>query len=335
MRLLAGGVAAALMLALWQAPARANDSMAEVAIGGLVLKDSDQIAIDKEALYLSANEVRVDYLFTNTSSEDIETTMVFPLPDQQFDDLNEFIYKFHEELDFRTTVDGEPAAYDVKIQAIINGEDMTAELAALGLDPFSPSNSDGFGAALRALAPDQLEHAIRRGIIKRDSTSYASTVYLPRWKIRTTVTRTQLFPAGRTIAVSHRYKPVRDGAFGGWLNAEFRNSELGEQHARDYCIGDGWFAAFDKALAKRATAADAAPYGERWLTYVFSADTSWKRPVKDFQLVVDKGKPENMVSFCAEGVEKIGPTQFEVRKSDFEPENDVKVTIVEWYKPGE
>ena len=58
MRLLAGGVAAALMLALWQAPARANDSMAEVAIGGLVLKDSDQIAIDKEALYLSANEVR-------------------------------------------------------------------------------------------------------------------------------------------------------------------------------------------------------------------------------------------------------------------------------------
>jgi hypothetical protein len=39
------------------------------------------------------------------------------------------------------------------------------------------------------------------------------------------------------------------------------------------------------------------------------------------------------VSFCAEGVKKISPTQFEVRKTDFEPTQDLNVLIVDWWKP--
>jgi hypothetical protein len=37
------------------------------------------------------------------------------------------------------------------------------------------------------------------------------------------------------------------------------------------------------------------------------------------------------VSFCAEGVQKIAPTQFEVRKTNFEPKDDLAILIVEWY----
>lgn len=46
--------------------------------------------------------------------------------------------------------------------------------------------------------------------------------------------------------------------------------------------------------------------------------------------MVDKGKPENMVSFCMTGVKKIPPTQFEVRRKKFEPKGDLEVLIVEW-----
>ena len=50
-----------------------------------------------------------------------------------------------------------------------------------------------------------------------------------------------------------------------------------------------------------------------------------------FRLVVDKGKPDNLVSFCMDGVRKISPTQFEVRKTNFEPRRDLPVLIVEFY----
>jgi hypothetical protein len=51
--------------------------------------------------------------------------------------------------------------------------------------------------------------------------------------------------------------------------------------------------------------------------------------------VVDKGKPQNLVSFCAESVKKISPTQFEMKKTNFEPKDDLNILIVEWYQPGQ
>jgi hypothetical protein len=78
-----------------------------------------------------------------------------------------------------------------------------------------------------------------------------------------------------------------------------------------------------------------APYTEWWIGYVLSSGANWKGSIKDFRLVVDKGKPESLVSFCAEGVNKISPTQFEMKKTNFEPKDDLNILIVEWYQPGE
>jgi hypothetical protein len=45
--------------------------------------------------------------------------------------------------------------------------------------------------------------------------------------------------------------------------------------------------------------------------------------------VVDKGKATNIVSFCADGVKKIGPTQFEMRVTNFTPAANFYVLILE------
>ena len=45
-------------------------------------------------------------------------------------------------------------------------------------------------------------------------------------------------------------------------------------------------------------------------------------------MVVDKGAPANLVSFCADGVKKIGPTEFEVRHTNFTPTRDVSIVIL-------
>ena len=44
--------------------------------------------------------------------------------------------------------------------------------------------------------------------------------------------------------------------------------------------------------------------------------------------MVDKGDPANLESFCADGVRKIGPTQLEMRKADFVPNDDLHVLIL-------
>ena len=47
-----------------------------------------------------------------------------------------------------------------------------------------------------------------------------------------------------------------------------------------------------------------------------------------FHVVIDKGSPKNLVSFCGEGVKKISPTAFEMTKTDFYPERDLAVLIL-------
>ena len=62
-------------------PGLCNDSMADIKAGGLVLKQTQDIRMVKEDLYLSLKEVRVSYVFENISASDITTTVAFPVPD--------------------------------------------------------------------------------------------------------------------------------------------------------------------------------------------------------------------------------------------------------------
>jgi Domain of unknown function (DUF4424) len=43
---------------------------------------------------------------------------------------------------------------------------------------------------------------------------------------------------------------------------------------------------------------------------------------------VDKGSPDNIVSFCGSGVRKISATQFEMRRTNWRPDRDVRVLIL-------
>ena len=314
--------------------ARANDSEAEVAVGGLQLKQSTNISLEKEELYISEDEVRVDYRFTNHSAKDVETLVAFPLPDQVYDeDSGEGpTHRLSQDLAFKTTVDGQPVTYEIVEQAIKNGRDVSADLRAVGLDVFAPEDNDKAVAFFKDKPQAVLDGLVKAGLVEV-SMSGTDAYYTFKWDVRTIVTRKQVFPAGKTIAVHHVYKPVAGGSVGGNLSPEYRGQDWQKQHAAQYCIEDSWFAAFDRAVAKHATKETPAPYSETWLGYVLKSGANWKGPIKDFRLVVDKGLAENLVSFCAEGVKKISATQFEVRKTNFEPKDDLNVLIVKWWKP--
>jgi hypothetical protein len=67
---------------------------------------------------------------------------------------------------------------------------------------------------------------------------------------------------------------------------------------------------------------------ERRINYVLKTGANWLGPAKDFKIVIDKGKPDRLVSFCLDNVKKISPTAFEVRMKDFTPDRDLKILLI-------
>ncbi|MBK7163591.1 MAG: DUF4424 family protein [Sphingomonadales bacterium] len=337
---------ALLALGAAAAPSFANDSSAAIGLGGLELTRNDAISMDSEDLFLSRQLVTVKYRFTNTSTKDVETLVSFPLPPipngiEGYIDAPSFS-DWREQLEFKTLVDGKPAALGYHEVVTLVGKPeakgVEARLKALSW-PVKHWDDYEFGEKyVDKLTQAEKDSLVAEGLLRKEADS---DYYSPNWQIQAHVTRKQVFPAGKTITVEHSYKPIAGGSVGGMLTPEYRKeSEYFKEYQAAYCIDSAFLKGFDKRIyAERAKAkARGDDYGvaytEHWLDYVLKSGANWKGPIKDFRLVVDKEKPANLLSFCMDGVKKISPTRFEVRKSNFEPTRDIQILIAEFYDPN-
>lgn len=309
-------------LAIVASPARANDSMAATAIGGLTMTKTDAVRMDSEDLFVSEKQVRVRYRFTNTAAADIETLVAFPLPDHTSSPVTGI--PDYSELKFQTLVDGQPAKLEFVQRAIFKGADVTDRITRLKL-PVMPL-VEPWEAALKTLPKAELDALAKDGLLQNIG-SAEQPDWENRWVARTIVTRKQVFPAGRTITVEHSYVPMPGGSVGGALNREYRSAKEFAAKRRTYCIDDGFMRGFD---ARQAKMKEPHAYSEVWLAYVLKTGTNWHGPIGDFRMVIDKGDPDALISFCGTGVKKIGPTQFEVRYQNFVPREDLNVLIVKF-----
>jgi hypothetical protein len=326
------GIVAALAVgAIFAAGVQANDSIAEMAAGGLVLKQSRDIDMLSEDLYVSARQIRVRYVFRNRSPRDVRTIVAFPMPDRNLGELQESNRAFPA--GFRTVVDGRPVRTQVERRAMLRGTDHSALLRRLNI----PISTDGNASAtimthLDGLAPAQRQQLLRLGLIEAtefDQGRGMERHYLPRWTAAETHYWQQTFPAGRDLRVEHSYVPGTGmSASTGLHHREFRNSAEGRRMIADYCIDREFLAAVDR-FATRSGPAEQAVLGEQRIGYILRTGANWRSPIGDFRLVVDKGAPENIVSFCGTGLRRISPTQFEMRRTNWRPTQDLRVLIVQ------
>lgn len=318
-------------------PSAANDSSAAIGLGGLVLTQNSAISMDSEDLYISREKVVVKYRFTNTSDKDVETLVSFPLPALPTDiegHMGDVGYPDWTTLEFKTLVDGKPVKLDYRDTVTKAGDptgtDISNQLQELGW-PIRAFEDYDFTSKLQELPEEQRAALTKEGLLR---VTESGDYWFPNWQVQTHVTRKQLFPAGKTISVEHSYKPVAGGSVGGILERQSRKADYFKEYAAAYCIDKSFLGGFDKRRYSGKKDSDgnevAQFYVEHWLDYVLKSGANWQGPIKDFRLVVDKGKPGSLVSFCMDGVKKIGPTQFEVRKSNFEPAKDLSILIVEF-----
>lgn len=327
--MLRAAVAALIVLGSAAPAARANDSSAELRAGGLVLAKTNAIVMASEDLYLSKDKIRVVYEFENVSGADVTATVAFPLPDlppgeEPIEIPNVASDNF---VNFATTVDGAPVALSVEQRAFIGDMDVTARLAANGI-PMSPRHPN-VSAAVLAL-PEATRAALAKdGLVERQDYNAGrgwEVGYAAAWTLKTKFYRTQTFPAGRRVRVEHSYQPVAGYSVGALL-ALPKSAEWAKERAemvRTYCV-DG---RFERAIRQKLRGRTEVLMPEVTFGYVLKTGANWAGPIRQFRLVVDKGAPDNLVSFCATGVTRISPTQYEVRKTNFTPTQDLAVLIL-------
>lgn len=321
-----GPIACALAAMAAAQAALANDSTAEMAAGGLVLKQTRDIDMVSEDLFVSAAEIRVRYVFRNRARRDVRTIVAFPMPDRVLATAEEGDSAWPA--DFSTRVDGRPVRMAVERRAMARGVDHSALLRSLGIPilPVGESVSAGVSRALQRLTPAQGRRLEGLGLVEVfDNPAAGGREYDPRWTVKETWHCEQIFPAGRDLIVEHRYTPGTGGTVSTALgNAELRQNDYMREQIRLYCADAAFLAAAERMVRDPATV----NVSEQWISYILTTGANWRSPIGDFRLVVDKGAPENLVSFCGEGVRRIGPTRFEMRRRNWRPTRDLRILIL-------
>jgi hypothetical protein len=320
------GVAAAL---LSQTGASANDSAAAIGLGGLELVEQGDVAMLAEDLYVSRDKIRVRYRFRNESAAPQKMLVAFPLPEVDLSEMEDMNIGWPSDnqddpVGFKAIVNGQSVAPKLERKALLKGKDVTAELKAAGVPLGYPFGD--FWERVKQVKRSEIDKLAKKGIVEvHDQPAQVR----PLWTLKSTYYWEQDFPSGEIVEVEHEYAPVIGGSF--FTSEGFKNFEdlSADPYFAKFCVDRTTFAAIQKKLKAPAKGHSSGILSYTDIRYVLKTGRNWKGPIGEFKLTVDKGAPANIVSFCAAGVKKSGPTTFVVEKQNWEPDEDLAVMILQ------
>lgn len=98
--------------------AAANDSYALRAAGGIVLTRSADVVMESEELWVSSSEIKVAYVFRNTSGADLKARVAFPVPEFEAEPDGDIQLDVASKnpMKFVLRVDGKPRPFETEIK---------------------------------------------------------------------------------------------------------------------------------------------------------------------------------------------------------------------------
>lgn len=311
--------------------AEANDSAAELSIGGLQFIRSNDIAMQSEDLRIGLDRVSVRYQFANLAKKPVTMTVAFPLPDIDLSEAENIALPSADPVNFvafQTSIDGAPAEFRLDQRAFVGDKDVTGLLEQFKL-PILAAGGREFRAqdlpdASRAkLVDDGL-------LMPAGSDERGRPRYAPAWLVRTSAVRQQTFPADRNVVVEHQYKPSIGTSPDTILRWILRyNKSLAAEVARyrkEYCITDAFLAELDRRAG--TAPANTANLQERRINYVLKTGANWAAPIGQFKLTIDPGGSDRLVSFCPGRLKPTAPNALDYTARGFTPDQNLKILII-------
>lgn len=293
------------------------------AAGGLQWTREPRVSMVKERLTISLNKVTVEFEFLNESDQDITAQVGFPLPPYEFEFLQHAAFSPNDGHrrsisrrfdDFAIWIDDKPGKYETEERAFLNGVEHTEILRRFDInigtfgdkidDPFYDSEPND---ELTRLPQDQKDQLMKLGLLGG------------RWTVHKMYHWTQLFPAKKIVRIMHEYTPVEG------FRAYIRPESLRELD--DTCLGDDLLKRAQRLPRERARSAEQDFHiGQAaWVKYILTSANTWKTPIKDFELIVEKGSHET-VSFCWDGkIEQLDEKRVVARAKDFVPTKELTI----------
>jgi hypothetical protein len=311
--------------------ARANDSAAELSIGGLQFVRTNDIAMESEDLRISLDRVTVRYQFVNTTRTPVTLTVAFPLPDIDLADADNIALPSTDPVnfvDFETKIDGVPAEFQIDQRAMVGDNDVSAALHQFKL-PLLPIGRRGIRVA--DLPETTRTRLTDQGLLMPAGTDdKGRQQYAVAWVAKTSALRQQTFPPDRGVVVEHQYRPSVGTSPDTILRQVLRynkslSSEV-ERYRKDYCVSDAFLAQLDKLEGNGVL--NAPMIQERRINYVLRTGANWAGPIRSFKLTIDPGASDRLVSFCPGRLKPTAPNALEFSAKDFTPEGDLKILIV-------
>lgn len=302
-----------LLIASLSSTALANGVVTERKAGGLVFKKTDTIGIASEELFLSREEVRVSYVYNSIAKAPQNVTISFPMPEVPLDDgpdtedafMNDQIPDKRNYMNFKVRVDGQELKARLVERAVFQGKDISVRL-----------KRDGVPLLLAAHMQEQIKplpEALKKALVKEGLFQYNenSEFYGVNWNYQALFEWEQTFKPGPT-KVDISYRPIvgDPSDYGDYY-------DKGEGMKR-FCVDPAIRTAIRKVGGR---------YEVARLGYVLKTARFWNGPIGKFRVVVDKGKPDNLVAFCPASAKKIAPTRFEWTATNFTPERDLEVVF--------
>jgi len=310
--------------------ASANDSSAELSIGGLQFTRSPYIEMRSEDLKISLDRVSVRYEFVNTSSSAVTVTVGFPLPDIDLSEGDNVAFPSNDPLnfvDFETKVDGNPIKFNIDQRAFVGDRDVTAQLRELKI-PLLPLGSQQFRP--QDLSPTAQGKLASEGLLMpAGSNERGKPLYSPGWVVKTTVYREQMFPPDKPVIVEHTYRPSIGASADTILKKALRQdkamaSEF-ERYRREYCVSEQFLKDLDKMAGSLRN--NDARIQERRISYVLKTGANWARPIRNFHLSIEKGA-NAIVSYCPGKLTPSDKLALDASATDFTPNRDLKLLFV-------
>jgi hypothetical protein len=316
---------------LGHSAAFANDSAAELSIGGLQFTRSPNVEMRSEDLKISLDRVSVRYEFVNTSAAPVILTVAFPLPDIDLSEGESISFPANDPLnfvEFETKVDGSPIKFKTDQRAFIGDKEVSAELRELKV-PLLPLGAQQF-------RPQDLPEATRTRmasdglLMPAGSDERGRPLYAAGWVVKTAVYREQTFPPGKPVVVEHSYKPSVGASTDTILRSSLRQDKAMsreiERYRKDYCVGEEFLADLDKMAG--TSRSNTAKVGERRISYILKTGANWAGPIKNFRLTIDKGGNNRLVSYCAGKLSTSSRPELVLQAKDFTPDRDLKILFV-------
>jgi hypothetical protein len=331
--------------------ANADDGAASIAAGGLVARLETRVVMAKEVLRIGTKKIVVDYDFRNDSNDPVTTEVAFPVPPYQNNTESGPGVGVESFSDFRLTIDGKTVTFQREAKALLKGKDVTELLTADKIDIASfghfVQTATGTDTVrdLNRLPRTEQQRLESLGLVARDPMGYNA-----KWMVQLQYHWTQIFPPHSTVHIRHEYTPVLGFSFlfqkeitaqldwmskGGNLPKSLQEIPQ-EKRLASFCADRPFMRALESGIQQEVQAlpdpknADNATLGRRWVDFILTTANTWKQPIEDFTLIIERPKPDEgsqtLLSFCSVGkVSKLDADHFQMHLTNFVPKDELHI----------